>query len=130
MKSLPAAALAVLALTGSAMAWDGNELWSVCETFATSTDDTQIALDTGACYGYIVGVYDAKFLDYAQAVSEYLLGNTDADTFDCVVVPEDATYEQLTGIVREYLRHNPGERHRKLGTVVTLALQDSWGCGK
>ncbi len=135
MRMLLLAAVAVVGLSGSAIATDGNDLFTECDGLQGSTTNPNDLSRWAFCSGFILGVFETNYGRYALAERNHKIGCPDDDErcrwdidFLCVDVPHDYSNRQIVDIVHLYLANNPAFRHENASFLVTEALKDAWPC--
>ncbi len=96
---------ATLLITASAMAITGNQL----KELADECEQNPTFYACGAFSGYVVG-----------------FSETSRPTPSCV--PEGVTNNQVTEVVRKYLKDHPEELHLHAVDLVQKALNKAWPC--
>ncbi len=135
MRKLLLAAVAVMGLSGSAIATDGNYLFTKCDGYQGSTTNPEDASQWSWCSGYIIGVFETNQGPYGVAEIFNKIGCPDDDErcpretiIWCVDVPHDFSNRQVIDIVHLYLANNPAVRHESASFLVTEALKAAWPC--
>lgn len=85
----------------------GNDLWDVC---------SESSIQGSACSSYIAGALDTF------AMMERVSGVEDG------CVPEAATYRQVTDMIVQQLRDNPGDRDVQAAIIIFVAARQAFGC--
>ncbi len=133
MRKLLLAAEAVMGMSGSAIATDGNYLFAKCDGLQQNTSNIEDAGRWNWCIGYIIGAFETNQGRYDVAELFNKIGCPDDDErcpretiIWCVDIPDGFSHQQVVDIVHLYLANNPAVRHENASFLVTEALKAAW----
>lgn len=115
MTKMPVIALLFLAaMTPEASAENRGDLGTGNGFYANCRDDSNTGFQSGACYGYLLGLYEAS--------NFYLRLNP------IYCVPSGTTNGQMYDLFINYLQRNPAMRHLPTHWLYSMTLVEAFPC--
>ena len=115
MRARIASAVLVAALTGQAIAADGNDLIKWCQDINSDTSVAKSSFGSGYCMGTMSTVYTlANYINSGVSIK--------------MCPPSTMTNEQMARIVVKYLQQNPEVLHLDAATLTFSALRTAYPC--